>query len=123
MSMEKPDLEPMVREWQERLRLLDWDIVSKYERMDEMPDGKQGTMGWTLMKKQAVMRVLDPIDYPRYCKDFPQDIEATVVHELLHLHLEPAAPDKKDDAAFGLFECAVDQVARALVGMKRASSL
>lgn len=71
--------------WQKVLRLQDWIIIAKIERMANMGN-KAGWCHWKTETKKAVIELLDPIDVIDW--DFPLDHEHTLVHELLHLHFE-----------------------------------
>lgn len=77
--------------WQQQLRLQDWEIDLQFRRADEMPTvGSQGACKWTLARRNAIIYLLDPVDYPRSIPArFAQDHEVTLVHELLHLHACP----------------------------------
>lgn len=48
--------------------------------------GKIAECEFTLERKEAVIRIMDPIDYDPDCI-VPHDIEQALVHELVHLHL------------------------------------
>ena len=79
-------LQQKLLEWQKRLRLQDWIISIKLVRERDMDlEGVQGEVFWVIEKKMATIKILDPIDYPPDNME-PQDMENTLVHELLHLH-------------------------------------
>jgi hypothetical protein len=81
--------------------------------------GSTGSCNWTLSKREAAVRILDPIDYPDDVV-FDQDVEKTVVHELLHLHFAPFMGDyKPDDLEHIAKEQAIEAVAKSLVALKR----
>ncbi len=72
--------------WQERLGLLDWDIVVRIVRAAKFSNPeKMGEVQYNRLKKMAVILFLDPQDYDNAY--FPQDHERTLVHELRHLQL------------------------------------
>lgn len=119
-EMVQPDLHDLCAEWQRELRLQDWDVVAQYRRGHAMRDpDNQGECAWLPHKKLATIYILDPADYPPDASR-PQDVELTLVHELLHLHFAPfvAERDSAEDIAQ---EVAIDQIARALVALKRRS--
>lgn len=58
-------------------------------------DGCNGECEWQLKTKIATIRILDPIDYPENLI-IEQDMEKTLVHELLHLHFAPLYADTDD---------------------------
>jgi hypothetical protein len=113
------ELESLLSEWQRRLRLQDWTVRIKCVRVHEMSlAGTDGTCTWQLETKRAIVEIIDPIDYPPSRFGYDQDIEKTIVHELLHLHFAPfATPDGGPfDTAQ---EQAIDLIAGALVDARR----
>ncbi len=118
--MTKPDLKALVAEWQFRLKLQDWDVRVRYCRRYDMP-AAQGECRYTPEDKKAVVTILDPNDYEP--NDFwPQDVEETVVHELLHLHLGTIVTiDAKDDRST-VQEQVINAIAHALVETKRMAA-
>lgn len=112
----KPDLDELVAKWAPVLRLQDWTIRIGYHRRwsfyhDELCGGDVSCL---VKKRDASIRILDPIDY---CPDWlpPMDIEYTVVHELVHLHIEPFYAGGNVDQ----MEQAVHALATALIGLDR----
>lgn len=87
--MTTPELRRLTRKWQERLRLLDWDIKVRFATKDEAED-IWGIAYPANTTKEAVIHIANP----RWFKDlgpdcYQADAEVTVVHELLHLHFAP----------------------------------
>ncbi|MEW6726892.1 MAG: hypothetical protein AB1327_08035 [Bacillota bacterium] len=104
-------------EWQRILRLQDWDVITKIVRSDDMHSDGQGECTWVIERKEAIIKLLDPVDYsPR--SPFEQDHERTLVHELLHLHFAPftAKDGTLEDIAQ---EQAIQCFAKAFVELKR----
>lgn len=65
----------------------------------------------------AIIHIIDPIDYdPSIIVE--QDIEKTVVHELLHLHLAEWS-DMTEDGTPVSGEQAINALASALVNLNR----
>lgn len=82
--MKKKKLKKLLKRWQKRLRLRDWDIKIAVKRARHMTlDNVAGEILWNLHSKEAVIHILDPIDDE--CMT-DENIEHTIVHELLHLH-------------------------------------
>jgi hypothetical protein len=81
-------LQEKLMEWQKRLRLQDWIVQVRIARALELPENSMGCVHAVLPKKMASIKILDPIDYD-HSSMCPQDMENTLVHELLHLHFEP----------------------------------
>ena len=79
-----------------------------------------GNIHWDNEKKTAVLRVLDPADYKLPFNEMLQDIEFTVVHELIHLELSPVlSPLQRNDANRREEEHAVNHMADALLKLDR----
>jgi hypothetical protein len=96
ITHDEDKLQEIAEQWQTALRLRDWDIEVHVCRVKDMGKSRNGEVHYNLLKKHAVINVLDPRDYK---DDFmPQDQEYTVVHEMLHLHfagLDPAIQESK----------------------------
>lgn len=111
------EMEDSLVKWQKRLRLDAWDVRIGIRRERDF-DGKwcSGEISYSIESGKAVIKLLDPVDYPD--KDFPQDMEATLVHELLHLKFAAFTP-QDDTLEHRLFEQAVESMANLLVALKR----
>lgn len=110
-------LQQLLPEWQKILRLQDWDVKLIVDRERNFIGGdSQGECSWVLEKKQAFIKILDPVDFPD--SKWEQDSEETLVHELLHLHFAPfnAEDGTLEDVAQ---EQAISAIAGALAGLKR----
>jgi len=111
-------LQALCQEWQAILRLQDWDVRCKIVRKRELEGERAGECRWQLDTKQALIRILDPIDWPTDC-EWPQDIEQTLVHELLHLHMAPFQPEH-GTLEHVTMEQAIKSIATGLVRLRRA---
>jgi hypothetical protein len=79
-----------------------------------------GNIHWDLDKKTAVIRVLDPADYRLPFQAMLDDMEFTVVHELIHLDMAPVLTDlQRNEANRREEEYAVNHVAEALLNLNR----
>jgi hypothetical protein len=106
--------------WQKRLNLQDWNISLVVSRATELKPKTLGNIHWDTDKKTAVLRVLDPADYKLSFNDMLQDVEFTVVHELIHLELSPVlSPLQRNDANRREEEHAVNHMADALLKLDR----
>jgi hypothetical protein len=112
--MTEQELTSLCAEWQKTLRLQDWKILVQIKRTHDMPEGLEGCIETTRTKKDAVIRILDPADYPPKAA-WVQDMEATLVHELLHLHF----PEVDENEYHTWVEQGIELTARALVDLKR----
>jgi len=102
--------------------LNDWDIKIFIARERDMFNpGTQGGCRWELKNKMAIIKILDPVDYD---PDIPweQDMEKTLVHELLHLHFAPFDKYEADCMEGIVMEQAIDAIAKALVETKRENT-
>ena len=105
-----------VRIWQKRLRLDDWKIDVKIVRIWELEQGTLGHIDWSIPRKTATIKLLNPLDYELPPDKIPADMELSVVHELIHLHLS-ALPLNK--ASRNTEEQVVSMIADALVNLER----
>jgi len=106
--------------WQKRLNLQDWNISLIVARATELKPKTLGNIHWDAEKKTAVIRVLDPADYKLPFNEMLQDLEFTVVHELIHLELSPVlAPLQRSDANRRDEEHTVNNMADALLKLDR----
>jgi hypothetical protein len=70
----------LCRTWQRRLRLRDWRVEVRLAAQEEMGD-EQGHVDYDDTELTAKVRLLDGDDRTS------EDIERTLIHELLHLRL------------------------------------
>jgi hypothetical protein len=112
--MTEQELTTLCAEWQKTLRLQDWKILVRICRMRDMPKDTQGCVDWTWAHKEAVIKIEAPIDYPPECA-WEQDMEQTLVHELLHLHF----PEDDEEKCHLQIEQGIELTACALVDLKR----
>lgn len=114
---EDSHLAHLAREWQRILRLKDWDIRVRFAHAHDLSTDAQAECRWTLSSKKAVLLILYPEEYDDFIA-FQQDIEKSLVHELLHLHFAPFAAETgtPEDTAQ---EQAIDLIACGLVNLKR----
>ena len=111
------ELEHSLAEWQKRLRLDAWDVrIGIYRERAFDGGGRSGEISYSIESGKAVIKLLDPVDYPD--EDFPQDMEVTLVHELLHLKFAAFTP-QDDTLEHRLFEQTVESMANLLVALKR----
>lgn len=106
--------------WQKRLNLQEWNISVAVVRASDLRPKTLGNVHWDLDKKTATIHVLDPVDYTLPLHAMLDDIEFTVVHELIHLELVPVLTDeKRTDANRRQEEFAVNHMASALLELDR----
>lgn len=106
--------------WQKRLNLQDWEVSLVVSRAGELKPKTVGNIHWDREKKTAIIRVLDPADYKLPFAQMLQDIEFTVVHELIHLEMSPVLTDlQRTDANRMEEEHAVNHMTDALLKLDR----
>jgi len=113
----------LLKEWQERLNLQHWKIKIKVARGGDLdlPGGLQGRCDMILNRLEAFIRILDPIDWDKTIL-WPQDMEATLVHELLHLHWVSLDKWQANSPEVTAMEQAIHSISHALVDAKRGRS-
>jgi hypothetical protein len=102
--------------WQQRLKLEAWRITVAMVRLSDLPPKTLGGIRWDKSKKSAVILVLDPSDYRLPFREMLDDMELTIVHELVHLDL---ASLPRGQASRGSEERAVSGIADAMLGLDR----
>ena len=106
--------------WQKRLELQDWNISLEIVRASELKPKTLGNIHWDTDKKTATIRVLDPADYRLAQRAMLEDMEFTVVHELIHLEIAPVLSHfTRSDADRREEEHAVNHMADALLHLDR----
>jgi hypothetical protein len=103
--------------WQQRLKLEGWQISVVMARQSDLPPKTMGGIRWDKGKKTAVIWVLDPSDYRLSYREMLDDMELTVVHELVHLDL---ASLPRGQASRSSEEHAVNGIAQAMLRLDHA---
>jgi hypothetical protein len=103
--------------WQNQLRLNNWRIAVSICRRSSFNDSDaQGEVDFGLSSGKAIIRILDPVDYPD--TPFEQDMEITLVHELLHLCFAPFTPNEST-LSHTFMENTIEMLAQTLVEIDR----
>ena len=102
--------------WQQRLNLTDWRISIVMSASGQLKPGTLGNIRWNINAKSAVLHVLRAEEYPKSCPETRDDMEFTVVHELIHLEL---ASLPRSGASRRVEERAVNRLADALLKLDR----
>jgi hypothetical protein len=103
--------------WRQRLKLEDWRISAVLTRRGDLAPNTLGGIRWDKGKKSAVIWVLDPSDYRLPFREMLDDMELTIVHELVHLDLA-SLPRSQASRGSGQ-EHAVSGIAEAMLGLER----
>ncbi len=85
-------------------------------RRSDLPPQTLGGIRWDKGKKTATIWVLDPSDYQLPYNEMLDDMELTIVHELVHLDL---ASLPRGQASRSSEEHAVNGIAQAMLGLDR----
>ena len=111
-------LEGLLEEWKSILHLEQWDIELKRSRQRDFLEGdNQGEITFNKVECQAIIHILDPFDWVD--TPFKQDMEKTLVHELLHIIYADFEPEDPNSLQYTLWHRSIDSMARALVSLKR----
>ncbi len=109
-------LDGLLRKWQKKLRLQDWELDILY--VDPVQFSKEGSCGEIrahVNRKLGVIGIGRPDlmleKDPDYCN---HEIEDTIIHELLHLHLNPFSPFD-DDLGMLAVEQAIEAISRVIL--------
>ncbi len=107
------------RLWQKRLHLEDWKIDVRIVRHSDLRPDTLGNLKWSTLSRTASIKVLNPLDYEIPAQDVAEDMEYTVLHELVHLQLSvlPRDLNRKD-----VEEQVVNKMADALMQLERGDS-
>lgn len=112
-------LDAALKEWQKVLQLQDWKVKASIVRgRDMFMEDSAAAVRWTFPKKMATIVLLDPLDYEPN-RDFPQDHEKSLVHELLHLHYAGFDSTEPGSVELDLLEQSIEAISTALVELKR----
>lgn len=112
------EIASLCREWQQRLNIQYWKIETKICRQRDMILKEcSAEVSWKLMSCSAIIRILDPVDYPGDWI-WPQNMEKDLVHELLHLRFAECDKTAEDSLEEKLFDRSINEIAEALVGLK-----
>jgi hypothetical protein len=105
--------------WQQRLNLSQWSIRIELVRTAQLEPKTLGNIHWDTETKQATIAVLSSYDYQLPFEAMLDDMEFTVVHELVHLQL---AILPRSEASRRAEEHAVNELAGALLRLARQES-
>ncbi len=105
-----------LRTWQERLNLNDWNIQVQLVRPSSLEPKTLGNIHWDTSTRKATIDVLSAYDYTLPFPEMLNDMELTVVHELVHLHLSSLP---RTEASRGDEEHVVDQISRTLLSLSK----
>ena len=106
--------------WRQRLKLDGWRISVVMTHRRDLKPKTLGGIRWDKPRKNAVIWVLDPSEYQLPFYEVLDDIELTLVHELVHLELSSLP---RSEASRSSEEHAVNGIAEALLGLDRKETI
>jgi hypothetical protein len=107
-----------VGRWQRRLSMEDWKIETRIVRLNQLPKGTVANIHWSLPRRTATIKVLDPMDSTLPKSEIVRDTELSVVHELVHLSMAKLPLDSSNT---DLEEEAVKKISVALLAVDKSS--
>jgi len=102
--------------WQRRLGLTKWNVRAKLVRIHSLKPKTLGGIHWDANVMKATIDVLSPYDYNLPYQAMLDDMENTVVHELVHLHLSILP---RSEASRSAEEHAVNEITSALLKLAK----
>ena len=105
-----------VSRWQRRLGMEDWKIETRIVRLTQLPKGTVANIHWSLPRRTATIKVLDPIDSTLAKSEIVRDTELSVVHELVHLSMAKLPLDSNNT---DLEEETVKKLSTALLALDK----
>ena len=115
-------LQAYLEVWQVRLNLRKWKIAVLVVPAGDLKAKTLGNIHWDVLTMSAVIRVLSPEDYNPKVKNILDDMEETIVHELIHLSLVPFQPENgKTDEERGTEEVVISKITQAFLALDRRS--
>jgi hypothetical protein len=101
--------------WQQNLKLSDWHISWSWAPRDGLKPNTVGQIHWDKPTSSASILVLDPSDYRLPYQAMLDDVELTIIHELVHLKLTSLP---HSEASRGSEEQAVNGISEALFALE-----
>ncbi|HEV2275477.1 MAG TPA: hypothetical protein VGR96_14995 [Acidobacteriaceae bacterium] len=101
--------------WQQRLKLSDWKLSWTFADPGDLKPNTVGQIHWDKPSKTASILVLSPSGYHMPFQAMLDDMEFTIIHELVHLELTSLP---HSEASRGSEEQAVNGIAGALFALE-----
>jgi len=111
------DLEKMLKKWQSRLGLSDWNITIKFDTARNMNDN----LGSTYLQNQVQMADIriKALNDRQKSDSAENDPELDLVHELIHIRLWAIDPRDAEGVFHICREQAIEWIAKALITSDR----
>jgi len=101
--------------WQRNLKLSEWKISWAMAHYSDLKPRTVGQIHWDMPRQSAAILVLDPQDYRMPFNAMLDDMELTIIHELVHLKLTSLP---HSEASRGSEEQAVNGISEALFALE-----
>jgi len=102
--------------WQERLNLEKWQVSVRLVRNTSLKPKTLGNIHWDASTMQATIDVQSSYDYKLPFREALDDMEFTIVHELVHLQLSSLP---RSEASRSAEEHAVNEITQALINLAK----
>jgi len=102
--------------WQKRLNLEKWQVSVQLVRNTSLKPKTLGNIHWDASTMQATIDVQSSYDYKLPFQEALDDMEFTIVHELVHLQLSSLP---RSEASRSAEEHAVNEITQALINLTK----
>jgi hypothetical protein len=102
--------------WQKRLNLEKWEVSVQLVRNTSLKPKTLGNIHWDASTMQATIDVQSSYDYKLPFQEALDDMEFTIVHELVHLQLSSLP---RSEASRSAEEHAVNEITQALINLAK----
>jgi predicted small lipoprotein YifL len=109
-------VEEKLQLWQQRMNLKSWNIKVNLVRTNKLKPKTLGGIHWDSSIMEATVEVLSTYDYKLLHQEMLDDMEFTVVHELVHLQLSSLP---RSEASRRAEEHAVNEIAATLIKLAK----
>jgi predicted small lipoprotein YifL len=109
-------VEEKLQLWQQRMNLNTWNIRVKLVRTNTLKPKTLGGIHWDSSIMEATVEVMSTYDYKLPHQQMLDDMEFTVVHELVHLQLSSLP---RSEASRSAEEHAVNEIAATLINLAK----
>jgi hypothetical protein len=115
-ALAQKSVEEKLKFWQKRLNLERWEIRVQLVRNTSLKPKTLGNIHWDTGTMQATIDVQSSYDYKLPFQEMLDDMEFTVVHELVHLQLSSLP---RSEASRSAEEHAVNEITQALLNLAK----
>jgi len=102
--------------WQKRMNLPNWSVQVRLVRKSTLVPKTLGGISWDRGAMSATINVLSTYDYTVPVQEMLDDMEFTIVHELVHLHLSSLP---RSEASRSAEEGVVNEIAATLIRLAK----